>query len=416
MLGFVPNIVAIDYLTAVKKLTPDTELRAKQNMEKGYQGELSYKRDDGSYSAFGMSDQSGSTWLTGYVAKSYKQASKFITIDLAVLTQAYNFLQSVQSADGSFKEPGNVIHKDMQGGSSSGLALTAYTLITFLEDKNTAVTYNKTITNALNYIVANLDKLDDTYAIAITAYALQVAKHPQRAAVLAKLDARAINKNGMKYWEKPAPASDSGNRRYYGQPSTVNVEMSSYGLQALLEAGRDGDAISVMRWLVTQRNKNGGFQSTQDTVVGLQGLSKIAAKIYAANSKMDITVTQSFSAATTININQSNALVLQKFALPSQARNFDVSANGNGLTILQIAYQYNLAVIAESPRFTVTPTVTPDSTNQRLHVQVCSSFIPDSNSTTSNMAVMEITFPSGFTFNGDSLGQLQAVEKVKVRL
>ena len=99
--------------------------------------------------------------------------------------------------------------------------------------------------------------------------------------------------------------------------------MSAYGLQALLLAGRDGDAISVMRWLVTQRNKNGGFESTQDTVVGFQALSKLAVKIYAANSKMDITVLSDSSApGTTINIYAANALVLQKFSLPSDARTF----------------------------------------------------------------------------------------------
>ena len=153
-------------------------------------------------------DQSGSTWLTAYTIKSFGESAKFILIDQNVINTGFSFLQSVQKPDGSFNELGNVIHKDMQGGSSSGLALTAYVLITFLENPTTAQSYASTITNALNYIVSNIDKLDDTYAIAIVAYALQLAKHSQASSVLDKLIARAIVRDGMTYWEKPqAPTS-----------------------------------------------------------------------------------------------------------------------------------------------------------------------------------------------------------------
>lgn len=33
-------------------------------MEIGYQRELTYRHNDGSFSAFGMSDSNGSTWYT----------------------------------------------------------------------------------------------------------------------------------------------------------------------------------------------------------------------------------------------------------------------------------------------------------------------------------------------------------------
>jgi A-macroglobulin receptor binding domain len=40
--------------------------------------------------------------------------------------------------------------------------------------------------------------------------------------------------------------------------------------------------------------------------------------------------------------------------------------------------------------------------------------VADSTTTTSNMAVMEVSFPSGFTFDSDSLEELKATENVKV--
>ncbi|KAG5667284.1 hypothetical protein PVAND_015270 [Polypedilum vanderplanki] len=149
MLNFVPNIVVLEYLTNLKKLTPEVEEKCKKYMEVGYQKELTYMHDDGSYSAFGKSDKSGSTWLTAFVARSFNQAAKYIHVDEEKVSKALDFLASVQVENGSFPEIGHVSHKDMQGGSSKGIALTAYTLITFLENKDANEKYKTTIDKAL---------------------------------------------------------------------------------------------------------------------------------------------------------------------------------------------------------------------------------------------------------------------------
>lgn len=41
----------------------------------------------------------------------------------------------LKARNGSFPEVGRVIHKDMQGGSSEGVALTAFVVTAFLEDQ-----------------------------------------------------------------------------------------------------------------------------------------------------------------------------------------------------------------------------------------------------------------------------------------
>ena len=413
MLNFVPNIVVLDYLTTLNKLTPAIESKAKKYMESGYQRELTYKHDDGSYSAFGKSDESGSTWLTAFVAKSFRQASKYIMVDEEIINQALEFLSKVQAQNGSFPEVGHVSHKDMQGGSSNGIALTAYTLITFLENQKANSNYKETIDKAVNYIVQNFDSLDDNYSLAIATYALQLADHKLKDSFLAKLDTKSDNKNGLKHWEKEIPKTNENNSWYY-KPSSVNVEMSAYALQSFVEAGRDTDAVPIMKWLVTQRNKNGGFKSTQDTVVGLQALSKLAMKIYVSNSKIDITLDHGDKGTTMLNINEENALILQKHELPSDARNFEITARGRGFSILQLSYKYNMNITGDWPRFVLEPEVTKESNKDFLHLKVCTNFVPDATAEKSNMAVMEVTFPSGYTFDTDTLPELKQTEKVKV--
>jgi CD109 antigen len=61
MVNFVPNVVALEYLKATDQLdrNKDIQFRALRNIETGYQRQLTYKRNDGSYSAFGSADPSG---------------------------------------------------------------------------------------------------------------------------------------------------------------------------------------------------------------------------------------------------------------------------------------------------------------------------------------------------------------------
>lgn len=412
---FFPNVVAIVYLQAVKQLTADMEARIKLNLEKGFQNQLSCRRTDGSFSSFGNNDPSGSTWFTAFNIKYLQEASKFILIDQNVITAGLNFLQSNQKPDGSFNEPGTVYYKSIQGGASSELAISAYILITFLENPATAQTYKTTITNALSYIDSNINKLVDNYSIAIVAYALQLAKHPKAVVVLNMLKARATKKDAMMYWEKPL--EDMYSIWFYLQSTNaLNIEMSAYALQALLLAGENSDAFLVMKWLITQRNQHGRFQTTQDTIIALQALAKIAQGIYDPKSTMDLSVTSNSGLSTTISVKPANFFVLQKFTLPSEERTFAVKASGSGFAVIQIPYQFNVAENLESPRFKIEPTLAPDSTKAILKLQVCANFIPDAKAISSNMAVMEVKFPSGFTFDLDSVKDVEAVERVKVSL
>lgn len=413
MLNFVPNIIILEYLSILGKLTPEIALKAKKYMETGYQRELTYKHHDGSYSAFGRSDKCGSTWLTAFVAKSFHQASKHIQTEPENIKQALNFLSKAQAEDGSFKENGTVFHTDMQGGSSKGLGLTAYVLITFLENENEMATYQSTIKKALDFIITNSKELDDNYSLAITAYAMQLAKHTLKDSLLENLNNKADNLNGLKHWTKSATKTKE-EKSWNQKPNAINIEMTAYVLQAFIEAGMETESVPILKWLVTQRNENGGFQSTQDTVVGLQSLSKLAAKMYVADSQVDITLKHDKGSPSTLSVNSENALVLQKHELPSNVRDFEISASGKGFSVLQISYKFNITENGNSPRFILEPKLKEKSNKNSLHLTVSTNYLADVSSQKSNMAVMEVSFPSGYIFDSDHLAILKAVPKVKV--
>ncbi len=307
MLNFVPNIVVLDYLTAVGQLDEKLKKTSIDYLESGYQGELTYKHSDGSYSTFGTGR--GSTWLTAFVAKSFNQASRYISIEDSIVSEALEFLSERQAEEGNFEENGSILAKSMQGGvAGKGIGLTAYTLITFLENKLKSE-YERTIKKALNYIEEHLDDHNDTYSLAITSYALQLADHPKKNKVLEKLLSKSKEKDGMKYWEREPENEAITSKIWSNKPNSVNIEITAYALLALVEAGKQAESIPIMKWLVAQRNEQGGFQSTQDTVVGLQALAKITEKIYVADTELTVSIGYD-GRESNINVNKENSLVL----------------------------------------------------------------------------------------------------------
>ncbi|KAM0733061.1 CD109 antigen [Formica fusca] len=411
MLNFVPNIVVLNYLKNTNQLTQAVQSKALKYLDTGYQQELTYRHTDGSFSAFGMSDPSGSTWLTAFVVKSFKQAAEYITVEDRIINEALEWLSNNQAPNGSFPEVGKVSHRDMQGGAAKGLALTAYTLIAFLENEDSVGKYRNTINKAVDYIVRNMEGLNDTYALSLCAYALNLGKHPYETSAFNFLESMAMTKQGIKWWSKAIPKDDKN--PHYSLPRSVDVEMTSYALLSYLRRNLVADAIPVMKWLVKQRNTEGGFASTQDTVIGLQALAKLAEKLSKDTSSVRIAFKYGRDGQGYMNINSGNSMILQKQILPTKTRFVNITASGKGFVLVQISYQYNVNVTGAWPLFTLDPQVDKNSNPNYLQLSICSGFVPTKEANESNMAVMEVSLPSGFTVDRDSLPSLEISSHVK---
>lgn len=412
MMVLVPNIVVLDYLTKIDALPAELKGKALKHMESGYQRQMTYKHKDGSFSAFGESDASGSVWLTAFVARYFRKSAKYIDVDDKVINDGLDWLAKNQAANGSFPEVGQVSHKDMQGGAGGGIALTAYVLLTFLENKNEAPQHSNAISKSLEYIVRHLEDLEDPYALALAAYALQLANHNSKDLALNRLEAKATSDASHKWWNKPLSESELKNP-WYNKPNSVNVEMTSYALLALLNSNQQ--VFPILKWLIAQRNPEGGFQSTQDTIVGLTALAAVGEKMSRGGAKnLNIKAKYGEGIEKSFQVSQDNAMLYQSAEVPASVRQVNVSASGTGFAVVQVAYRYNLNVTGEWPKFVVDPQVNKNSNTDFLHLTVCTSYIPDSPAVNeSNMAIMEVAFPSGFTADLDTLPSLEAAEKVK---
>ena len=284
MILFAPNVYVARYLKETGQLKPEIMAKSEHLMLVGYQRELTYRRHDGSFSAFGDSDQEGSLWLTAFVLKTFAEAKALMYIDQAVIDTAAAWIVAHQRGDGSFENVGFLHHQELLGGLQGRDALTAYVAIALMEagDSGSAA-------SAVSYLEGRLDGMEEPYTTAITAYALELSGSQLRGQAYEKLMSMAQeDDNGALYWNGGGPPIEPAGtgRPQHGNRSAA-IEATGYALLALL--GHD-DLVSASRaakWLVGQRNALGGFGSTQDTIVSLHGLTAFSTKV---RSDVDMTV------------------------------------------------------------------------------------------------------------------------------
>lgn len=279
MILFAPDAFILKYLKSTRQLKPEIQAKAEMLLITGYQRELTYRHKDGSFSAFGEQDESGSLWLTAFVLKTFAQAKELTFIDEAVLKDAADWIVSHQNADGSFESVGFVCHSEMMGGVSGKDTLTAYVAIALME-----AGYDDAAAKAIKYLEGRVDVLgDDAYGLALATYALQLAGSPEAPGALAALLDLAVRDDDGLHWSAGVAPLDGGleiapglRQGGPGMPNgllpSLDIEATGYGALALLGAGERLEAAEATKWLVGRRNSQGGFGTTQDTVVACRHL------------------------------------------------------------------------------------------------------------------------------------------------
>jgi CD109 antigen len=408
MILFAPDVYITKYLQSSGQLKPEIMAKAEKLMITGYQRELTYRRTEGSFSAFGMSDQSGSLWLTAFVLKCFSQAKGLLYIDDSVLDAASSWITSHQNADGSFDAVGFVHHQEMLGGLQGKDALTAYVAIALMEagEKDGSG-------KAVKYLEGKLSAMTDPYTVALTTYALEFAQSPKKDEAYNKLMSLAQeDENGM-HWGNPIlpePLLKEGAApmlRYQPEPNrSAEIETTAYATLALIKHGDAFNASRASKWLVSKRNAYGGYGSTQDTVVTLEALIE-----YATDARSDADLTVSLKGGgidKQLKINKDNFDVLQIIEVPVNAQ-IEMTVMGTGNAIGQVVRRFNLPEVDTTTEQILKIDVKYDTTevevNDLVKVSVSLTFNPPQtlNIAEAGMIVLDISVPTGFAPVTDSI-------------
>uniref|UniRef100_A0A8C6L946 Alpha-2-macroglobulin-like 1 n=1 Tax=Nothobranchius furzeri TaxID=105023 RepID=A0A8C6L946_NOTFU len=405
MILFAPNIFILNYLKSSGQLTLPILDRAKVFLESGYQRELTYKHTDGSYSAFGMSDDSGNTWLTSFVMKSFGGASSYIFIDSVYINDARTWLSQLQKKDGCIRSVGNLIHTDLKGGVNDEVTLTAYVAAAMLElDGNST---DPVVESCLKCLTAAVNgQLDNLYTVALLSYTFSLAGDQEmRSKLITHLDQKAITDGGSRHWE------------YSSGSDSLNIELTSYVLLSLLTSpplenfGLDYCS-GIVRWLVQVQNPFGGFSSTQDTVVALEALAKYAAATYSPQSTTTVTVTSSGGLNKVFVVNQDNRLLYQEEQLSEVPGDYNITAKGQSCVLTQISLFYNIPPPKGFSAFVITTSTLAKCNAARPQLILYVTVRYRGSREETNMVLIDIKLLSGYVLDGSSLDQVSKAPRV----
>jgi CD109 antigen len=424
MILFAPDTFILKYLKSTQQLKPEIQAKAEGLLITGYQRELTYRHNDGSFSAFGEQDDSGSLWLTAFVLKTFSQAKDLTFVDPEVLDQAAAWITALQKSDGSFEQVGFVHHEDMMGGVKGKDTLTAYVAIALLEAGR-----KEAADKAIGYLEGRVAAIDDPYALALTTYALELGKSPAAPQAMTKLMNAAIaDENGLHWSSSTVQPQPYGRGDQQGVPPAVgplpvepgpggvvpslDIEATGYATLALIQSGDRVDASRSAKWLVGQRNSQGGFGSTQDTVVALQALTEYAS-MSATDTDMTVTI-HAGDMTREVKISPDNFDVTQMVEVPA-GTTVELSAKGKGEAVVQGVLRYNLPQAEKTASvfdIKVDYNTAQVAVNDLIDIKASVTFKPP-EPIKAGMVVVDISVPTGFAAVDESLAKLLERPNIK---
>uniref|UniRef100_A0A8C3XZJ1 Alpha-2-macroglobulin n=1 Tax=Catharus ustulatus TaxID=91951 RepID=A0A8C3XZJ1_CATUS len=422
MVLFAPNIYVLDYLNKTGQLNEEIKSKAIGYLVSGYQRQLNYKHQDGSYSTFGQRyGQPGNTWLTAFVLKSFAQARHHIFIEEKHIQDALHWLAYKQKENGCFQSSGTLLNNAMKGGVDNEVTLTAYITIALLE---IPLPYS-VVRNALFCLeTAANQKENHVYTKALLAYAFALAgNREKRKALLDSLETEAVRKDGSVHWQRPGKEPEADLPYARSRAPSAEVEMTAYVLLAHLtsQPAPAQEELSfaslIAKWISSQQNPNGGFSSTQDTVVALQALSLYGAATYAksgAASKVALRSGGDFQQD--FQVDPSNRLLLQRVSLPQVPGEYSVEVSGEGCVYLQTSLRYNVQPTQEEAPFMLhvhtIPEACEDSKAHKVFdIGINVSYTGERN--VSNMVIVDVKMLSGFVPLKSSVRKLEGHPVIK---
>jgi len=192
--------------------------------------------------------------------------------------------------------------------------------------------------------------------------------------------------------------------------------MTAYNIMSYVLRDQLPLALDSVKWLAKQRNSQGGFVSTQDTVVALQALSMYSQKVTKIPLVMSIDITDKESSSNkleSVQLNDDNALLLRSQKLSQLPASLDISSNGGGCALVQSVLRYNTKEVAGDNGFTVSATpLNVNSVVEKPALRVCAAYSGTREKT--GMVLIEVEFVTGWEAeNPETLTDLKEVQRVE---
>nr|XP_046263009.1 complement C3-like [Scatophagus argus] len=394
-------VIATTYLDKTNQWDPldiDRRTEALQHITTGYHNQLTYRKNDGSFAAY--PDQQSSTWLTAYVAKVFAMANNLVAVQSSIICDAVSFLiLNTQQPNGVFKESGTMSHGEMIGdvrGTDSDASMTAFCVIAMQETRTLcAPTVNglsRSIEKAVAYLGKRVLSLTNPYAVAISSYALANENKLNRE-VLYKFASPDLS-----HWQVP-------------KGRVYTLEATAYALLALVKARAFEEARPAVRFFNKQRRVNGGYGSTQATIMVYQAVAEYWTSPKGPEYDLNVDILlPGRSRPDRYNFNVENHYATRTSKIKNINQNVKVTATGKGeATVTMVSLYYALPKEKESDcqRFNLSVQLLPekDGEDEEIYKLKIEILFKDTDRDAA-MSVLDVGLLTGFTVNTNDLSLL----------
>jgi prenyltransferase beta subunit len=394
-------VLALDYLRRSRRTTPESEMKALEYINVGYQRLLTFEIQGGGFDWYGRPP--ANLILSAYGLLQFIDMAKVYEIDTRVIDRTKTYLLKNQQKDGSWKVPERTSYS--WKGVTGDFVVTAYVAWSLLE----AGFKGAEMDRAIKWLKANVKEVKDTYALALTAnaFAAYDPKSDDTEALIGQLDDIKVDdrENGVVYWKQ------DGSTAFHARGSYAAVETTALVAYAMMKTPRFANTINrALTYLVKQKDARGTWGSTSATILALKALLKGMAA-----QKQEGTATITFRVngeAQTIKVTPDQADVLQLVDFHKMtkkgANSVEIEVEGETNAMFQIVGRYYRpwSVVEERPEpleIQVTYDATTISKDELLKAN---ARIRYNGKTPTFMILVDLGIPPGFIVDESSFKKL----------
>lgn len=391
-----PNVLILDYLRGIRKITPEIEMRAEQYINVGYQRLLSYEVAGGGFEWFG--NEPANRMLTAYGLMEFFDMHKVFEVDPNLIFRTQTWLVGQQNKDGSWSPDEGYLHQESWSRIQKNRTLpTAYILWSLAETDYPGEALEK----GLAYIEKNVEEENDSYVLAICANALVAFKpeSPITENIIKRLIGMKTEDKDNVYWQSDLPTFT------FAKGKGADIETTALATYALIRYNRYPNIINkAIHYLVQSKSPSGNWGTTQATVLSLKCLlASLKGSAEKVNGRIDVAINGNVEK--TIQLNRDNSDVMFLVDLSNQMvqgeNSVSVSIEGEGNPMVEIVSRYFM------PWFLVKPVDKKEILSIDLRYDVttlsqddlatCFVVVKNNIPATADMVIVDLGIPPGFS-------------------
>ena len=332
-----PNILALAYMRSTNQLNPEIEMKALNFINIGYQRLLSYEVDGGGFEWFGRPP--AHNVLTAYGLMEFSDMAKVYQIDETIIPRTRDWLLRQMKSDGTFRPAGGIAEGAINAFQGETLRTTAYIAWAIAQAGG-----GDGLEQTFDYLIENHSGSDDPYALGLCVNAFAtVGRGKEAASILHRLDAMKSVQGEFVFWTP----SGGGGGLMHSRGETFTIETTALVAQAMQAADVHRATVHrALAWLVSMKDPNGTWRSTQATVQTMRALLAGANPASDIEGKVTLTISANEQNAGTLEITEENSEVFHLFSLTPFVRRgvneVDIRVDGSGNLACQLVAVHHM--------------------------------------------------------------------------